>query len=140
MATQKYREIVCMSFTVMDTVKVQQKIAEKLHLAPNGQCLLWGGTRKKCRGIYYGVLNVKVGKKWRTLYVHRLALMLEMGWSLDDMDGEGLDVSHLCHQPLCGNARHLSYELHYVNRDRSRCVERGECFGHGQFEDCILNL
>jgi len=55
----------------------------------------------------------------------------------DVMSVDGaLEVSHLCHEPLCINAEHLSLESHSCNTDRLRCVNRGLCHGHKPHQAC----
>ena len=78
---------------------------------------------------------------WKTQYVHRLALLFDRGWSLLDVEEEGMDVSHLCHNTLCINAAHLSYEPHAVNMLRRSCLGAGTCLGHGHgYPLCMLPL
>jgi hypothetical protein len=48
------------------------------------------------------------------------------------------DISHCCHEKLCVNPDHLSHEEHCINRSRARCIEAGQCQGHGEHKPCIL--
>jgi len=118
------------------------KLASKSVLAPNGACILWTGTQKKCRAMYYGVMCCRVppDQAWKTLYVHRMALIFDRHWSLDDIDQPGMHASHLCHNPLCVKPLHIEYEPQHVNLNRINCVNRGTCQKHGEYRDCMLLL
>jgi hypothetical protein len=121
-------------------VKYSQKLSDRSALAPNGQCLVWRGTTRSSHGTLYGVLCCKVHDQWKTEYVHRLALIFHKGWTLEDVADRGLDVSHLCHNPLCVRPEHLSYEPHWVNRNRTKCVSLNICQKHADHLDCMLGL
>lgn len=74
--------------------------------------------------------------------MHRLAIMFDQTWNLEDMsEGVGLDVSHLSHTPLRVNACCPPVvRAPRNNRMRSSCVEKGECSGHGQYPSCLLQF
>lgn len=120
--------------------KYSNKIASRSVPAPNGHCMLWTGSKRTWRGIEYGKMCCKWQGKWKRFYVHRLTLLFDRGWHLDDIAGEGIDVSHLCHNNLCINPLHLSYEPHQTNRIRSACVAAGSCNGHFGYPACLLHL
>ena len=105
--------------------KYSKKLAAKsTKSANNGQCIIWTGATRNC-GARYGVLCCKIDDEWKTLYVHRLSFMFSRNWDLQEMDQPNMDTSHLCHNSLCVNAAHLSYEPHNVNRNRSTSVSVG---------------
>ena len=126
----------------MDVVKYQEKLQNKLILAQNGQCRIWTGTIRPSQD--YGVINVRLPTAktgWKTLYVHRLAFQFSKGWTLDAMTDSEMVVSHLCHNTLCCNPAHLTWESQGVNCSRYTCVLVGECQKHGdQHPDCLLHL
>ena len=128
---------------IMDAEKYRVKLHNQQIMARNGQCRLWTGTTKNC-GTQYGVMSVLVAPgRWRQLYTHRLAFQFHVGWSLEEMDQgktQNMTVSHLCHNSLCQYAPHLSWESDKTNGSRGYCVHAGQCTGHGDFPDCMLNL
>lgn len=115
--------------------KYQAKIHAKSAPAPNGRCQRWTGTSQ----AGYGVIYCQWKNKWKKFYVHRLSLVFNRGWTLEDVEEAGMDVSHLCHDGLCVNPEHLSYEPHQVNRIRSACVAVRVCQGHGTFPRCMFD-
>lgn len=120
--------------------KYQAKLAAKAAPMGNGHCIKWTGATRNSKGRVYGIINCNMGPEegWQTKYVHRLALVFSQGWSLEDI--AEMDVSHLCHNSLCINAAHLSYEPHPVNMLRRSCVNVGNCHGHGNYPPCMLHL
>ena len=54
------------------------------------------------------------------------------------------DMSHLCHNRICINPKHLVYEPRWVNNARKTCVKEGQCNGHHvevhnlHFQNCIF--
>lgn len=127
----------------METFKKKyfNKIMSHTTLASNGQCQLWGRAKKKSKGGHYGIISCYWRGKSRTFSVHRLVLVFSRGWHLDDISDDGIEVSHLCHNSLCVNPQHLSYEPHQVNTIRRACVNAGRCTGHfGVYPACLLHL
>ncbi|KAI8494528.1 hypothetical protein Bbelb_277540 [Branchiostoma belcheri] len=97
---------------------IKQKLLKKSAVAESG-CVLWTGYVERDG---YGTTKVKShfdGRRF-TLTVHRM------------------HVSHICHQKLCLNVSHLSYEPPAVNLQRTSCVREGRCTGHGTYKECIL--
>lgn len=132
------------AITMADMTEFRQIYRPKLlaHSVParNGQCMLWTGATSRSKGANYGVIRCKFQGRSRRYYVHRLAFIFSGDWHIDDLE-DGMDVGHLCHNPLCINSQHLSYEPHQVNRLRSACVKAGVCSGHfGQHPPCLLEL
>ena len=84
-------------------------------------CWMWiGGYRADGR---YGQL--KVGGK--PINVHRAAYMAANHKECIDLV---LDISHICHNKMCVNLKHLSREEHLVNMDRESCLWLGHCTSH----------
>ena len=106
-------------------------LAENSHTVHS--CVLWDGARDRYGyGIHYVVSD---GKRIQ-LGVHRLAFFLvDPNRELNPI----LHVSHLCHNKLCINVKHLSYESSSVNNARQTCRMNGECTGHRGFKRCRLD-
>lgn len=100
--------------------------------APYGECVVWTGPTDK---YGYGIHRVIVGGKRLKLLVHRLAYFIEK--SPIELS-PCIHVSHLCHNKLCINLDHLSYESNSVNNARKVCQANGECTGHRGFRRCIF--
>lgn len=127
---------------IMDAIFVEhysEKLSSKSELAQNNTCRLWTGSVKPGKQPPYGIIHIKIDDKWTTIAVHRLAYALNHNLKLSDME-RTLDVSHLCHNSLCTNADHLSYEPHYINNNRITCKGRGHCLGHDNYPLCMIRL
>ena len=48
-------------------------------------------------------------------------------------------ISHLCHNSKCVRPSHLSLEPMKINLKRSVCKKARQCFGHDDYEACILS-
>jgi hypothetical protein len=123
--------------------KYGEIIRERQVLGPNQECKLWTGAIKKCgptKQLKYGVVGCKINGKWVTVAAHRLSYSLQYGVHLDQLNREGYDISHLCHNSLCINPHHLSFEPHSVNNNRQRCKNKKECTFHENRPMCLLNL
>ncbi len=95
-----------------------------------GSCILWTGSR--CRGYgrmsYSFSLDGGVSTKKRYIASHRLLFVcLYKSVCLLDPSYSHIHVSHLCHNPLCCNIKHLTSESREVNEERCACVRRGYC-------------
>lgn len=103
------------------------------HSVPHGQCRLWTGG---LGGSDYPRMRLTTARRPSTQYgVHQIVYSLNFGIPLDR---ERHDVSHKCHNRLCVNIDHLSYEPRAINVNRNTCKEEHHCRGHGQFRQCIL--
>ena len=80
--------------------------------------------RRSCKGqrVRYGVMCVNVsmhGSMWKSMYVHRLALLKDpSNLGLQEMLHLRCDASHLCHNTLYINPSHISLEPHWLNNGR----------------------
>jgi len=101
---------------------------------PSG-CRLWQGARKS-GSTHYGMIKAKFpDTQWRTLHVHRLRYLVHV----EQLKlPHGLEVSHLCHEPLCVAPEHLTLESHSVNGQRQACAARSKCCGHDNVPNCIF--
>lgn len=103
-------------------------------------CTEWVGAREH---NLYGKKSVSWPDGTKTMErTHRLSYMLSKKLLRDQMPtisaaGEQLDVSHLCHNPLCIKAEHLILEPHSVNMERMGCKIRQQCT-RAHFPLCIL--
>ena len=122
----------------MEVARLKQKIKSKTVTDTNG-CFLWFGGKDK---------NKKYGRIWANMYsdglftgksveVHRVAYLIwsdNFGATLAD----GLEVSHLCHEPICCNLQHLSLEPKQINQEREHCLNQNMCMGHASYPCCII--
>lgn len=101
-------------------------------------CVLWTGPKMNKNGTEYGYKYVRMPNQRRKSrqYTHRLAYMYKHATNVLP---RGLDVSHLCHSSLCVNPLHLALEPHHINNNRIHCANAGECLGHPQYKNCLLN-
>ena len=119
--------------------------SETITIKNNG-CHIWNGAVVK-RGPRrntkdYGVVKITPpapGKKAFQAYVHIIVNFLHNG----TIPHKGFtDISHLCHNSLCVNIRHIVKEDHQVNIDRQKCNNTTECHGHtfngNEYNDCII--
>ena len=113
-----------------------QRLVENSVLAPNNECLLWTGPK---RG-HYGSFNYldKGENKWRQKTAHRMSYIVYV--ALDMQLTSELDCSHLCHNTLCVNSKHICLEPRYVNNYRKTCKSSNVCSGHGDYPNCLLDL
>ncbi len=112
--------------------KYRQKLSQNIECHANGQCLNWTGYI--VRG--YGRINVNLGSKWQNFTIHRLAYVLHKRCTPTSITN--LDISHLCHNPMCVAESHLSAEPHSVNSSRTMCKNIGRCIHHPLYKDCIF--
>ena len=84
-------------------------------------CHIWHGAKKKGYVCYEGIQANFPDTGWHTLHAHKLRYLVHN--RVLSVDG-ALEVSYLCHEPLCINAEHLSLKSHSCNTDRLRYVNR----------------
>lgn len=107
-------------------------------------CRLWLGARWADSEYGKKSLQLPGSKSKKCVRVHRLVYSLytlnmnDMPQNITeelldpphtDSTGTRLDVSHLCHQPLCVNPEHLVLEPHRINILRITCQKQGKCTG-----------
>lgn len=103
-------------------------------------CTEWTGARE--HGTY-GKKSVEWPDGTKCIErTHRLAYMLSVKILKNDLPhvnehGERLDVSHICHNPICIRPQHLILETHTINMERMGCKMRGICT-KGHFPYCLL--
>lgn len=120
----------------MDFKKLKVKIINKSDPAQDGTgCRLWRGALEHKGNATYGKMNVKMLGQWRVMHVHRVAYMAEYEIIISQNMG---DVSHLCHNTLCVNVKHMAVEPHSTNMDRSICKSMNLCRGHIPFKNCMF--
>lgn len=94
-------------------------------------CTIWkGATTDKNKLPIYGTMRNPFKKEKPRIHTHRLMYMATKG--LEDLnqtgpDGRLLEVSHLCHTPVCVNFTHLTLETHEKNMERRHCKDQGLC-------------
>lgn len=80
----------------------------------SGACWCWKGRVDKWG---YGYFNIKYGKKWRMIGVHRFSWLLHNGGFLV----REVNVLHRCDNPSCINPNHLFLGTHTDNmKDKSQ--------------------
>ena len=111
----------------------RERFDEKWTPEPNTGCHLWTGARNS-KGYGQTSLN------GRLVYAHRFAYERAHG-----PVPKGLELDHLCRQPLCVNPRHLEAVTHSENMLRiplGDCCRRGHPFDeantyrHGRVREC----
>ena len=111
--------------------KILERIEKRSSEDATG-CKLWKGA--KSGG--YGRIKVTVpgyGKKGKSVEVHSMVYFLTGKPQLPDRE-----ISHLCHNKLCIQPAHLSYEPPLVNKQRTNCKKEERCTGHGDRLPCIV--
>lgn len=110
---------------------LRQRVMSRVSIT--GDCWLWTGA--KVRG--YGVISVQK----RTKYAHRVVYELEV-----EQIPEGMDLDHLCRNPLCVNPKHLEPVTRSVNvarmldaqpKDRCRRGHRYSEAGRTKKGSCV---
>lgn len=89
---------------------------EEKSVTDTRQCKIWQGEKDR-NG--YGILRLTVAGKGISFTVHRLAYFVGFKSKLH-LQPE-VHVSHCCHNKVCINVEHLSYEGSGVNNARNIC-------------------
>ncbi len=95
------------------------------------ECHIWKGA---CTPNGYGVLRCSFRGKRLRLKAHRALYFLETKHAMSSK----MHVSHLCHNKLCVNIKHLSYEPQNINNNRQICAHEGLCHGHYGYSGCKI--
>jgi len=97
-------------------------------------CKIWTGKPTKNGYARTRTCDKEEKVPSTVFYVHRLVKK--------DSDRKtllaGKDVSHLCHNRLCVNPKHLTVETRKQNNERKVCLKRGVCRGHGSRSRCLI--
>lgn len=134
------------------TDQLKDRIKQKSTKFGQFHCLLWQGA--KWGKSSYGKLAVTLPGSSRRVYfrLHRLVYMLYHNFNplhagnehfhkfslpSHDENGNIMDVSHLCHTPLCTNPDHLILELHSTNMECIHCKNQGSCT-HQHSPHCLM--
>ena len=129
MSANKDSSFFTTKLTSAEILKLRNKLETKV--VKNKTCKLWSGTQRNG----YGILEFRFRGKKIKIPVHRLAYYLHNNCHQLSPD---IHVSHLCHDKLCCNVEHLSYEPQRINNKRQTCKSNGECSGHHGFQNCIF--
>ena len=115
--------------------QLQEKLAMKSEICGPKGCVEWRGGRSGP----YGVMKLKFFRfpTSKVMRVHRVQYMItSKNFDLNPQ----MHVSHLCHNSLCINENHLSYETREINMQREQCKHfiPKHCIGHPGQPDCIF--
>lgn len=120
------------NLTSAEIQRILINLSKKVNLKSE-ECHTWTGQRNQ-KG--YGIFELRVrGQKFKVL-VHRLIFYLKNNCVQMPTNKH---VSHICHNKLCVNTAHLSFEPARVNNKRQICKNEGYCTGHFGYLHCILN-
>ena len=111
--------------------KVQKRIQKYISKDHETGCKIWRGALS---GSDYPTmtLTVKGWDKSKNQPVHRLVYVFA-----GNPEKKLHEMSHLCHRKKCIELTHLSHEYAFVNVQRTNCKREEQCFGHGDWPDCI---
>ena len=120
---------------------ITQQIAKlelKTFVHPPLLCKIWLGATHGA-SVKYGSVKIKLPGAMisKSINAHRLRYILGAhNFNLNPK----FDVSHICHNSLCINFDHLSYEPHSINMNRQICkvTHPSRCLGHGVNKACLL--
>lgn len=114
----------------VQVTKINKKLVTKIVKTDN--CHTWTG---ETTSDGYGVIRLSVATNVRKrVKVHRLIYFIAHSQPLPPH----LHVSHLCHNKICCNLKHLSLEPAGINNQRNTCRTDKHCFGHNTFKNCIF--
>ena len=120
----------------MEALKNRIFICPGSIVARNGVCKLYNAIPLS-NGYISLSFRHPVSGKVTNATVQRVAVMVHRGTFNLPKD---LDASHLCHNKTCTVVEHISIEPRHINSQRRRCVQEGQCLGHGHFPECLLHL
>ena len=109
---------------------LENKIRSKVTIETEKGCQLW-----RTRSDYPKMVTKFPGQDTKTMYVHRLIMMIKM--KVDKLPTTQ-EVSHICHCKGCCNVHHLNLKPHFVNMERIKCQSLKMCSGHEQQPGCII--
>jgi hypothetical protein len=126
----------CLDMSLLFEINLTPKEINKLncklrrhthHQVAHPHCHKWNG---EINDSGYGIIRMTVRGKRYKVTVHRLIYFLSQQCRPLD---KNIHVSHLCHNNLCLNILHLSYENGEINHRRTRCRNLKTCQGHGRY-------
>ena len=97
----------------------------------NGHCIVYNGPTQNG----YGIIRKSIYGVRYQIYAHQVAALHYNG--LVEVP-EGVECSHLCHNRLCINGKHISFEPHFINNQRNNCKSEQRCVHHVNAPDCIF--
>lgn len=114
--------------------EILKKIENKSRQSENS-CILYTGRIKKTG---YGMIDVRFPGMDRhiPMHVHRVRYMIHI--RTFKLTPSEFHVSHLCHNRICINVSHFSFEPAHVNNSRQNCFSEKRCTKHCPYPDCIF--
>ena len=108
-------------------------------------CLIWTGSIKTVKGKYkYGRVKNPFQSitAAQSMGLHKAVYYLNANQNPDELatedpTGSQYEISHLCHNSLCVNVKHLVRETHCVNQERIHCKKQGFCT-KGHVPNCLF--
>ena len=113
--------------------RLSRQFDKFVHMQSKEQCHIWQCLIDSCG---YSEISKQFHGKHVCLKAHRVAFAV--AYPLNFLQSTFNDVSHLCHNRLCVNVKHLSLEPHGINNNTFVCINEDECYGHHGFQDCFL--
>lgn len=115
--------------TTSEIVKLKRRLQSKGKR--DEKCFIWTGQQRNG----YGVLQFRFRGKKINLPIHRLTYYI---YNECVQIPPHVHISHICHNKLCFEIDHLSFEPQRINNNRQICKNDGECTGHHGYVNCIL--
>ena len=113
--------------------RIREKIMRNIVMEGPDGCWVWRGYIDK-----YGYGRLKVAHHSRpgrvSIRPHRFMAFLSHGDTLYEWQC----CSHLCHDTLCVQTKHVVVEPIATNNQRNVCVQAGRCLGHSGAPVCIF--
>jgi len=111
----------------------QQIIQKSTEMGNQHGCQLWQGAVTP-RGYGQKRIRLPDGTS-KLMLVSRVVYMCKhqtLNIPQDNINGEKVEMSHLCHNRSCVRQDHLILESHVVNMERQHCFHQHLCIGTHQ--------
>lgn len=114
------------------------KISQRSHQSEgNNGCITWNLSVNSS-----GYPQMKLGQHFDKFFKNKPYSPAHILFSIQNniiLNAPFHELSHLCHNKLCLNIEHLSYEPSVINTQRNVCKDRNSCHqNHGVYHNCIM--